>query len=708
MRATRPDVVTVWVGRGRNLRASAPDNDPAMTPKNLAAIPAALEVAGDTSMLGMSIDEFTDWRWSTPKVMKAVTTVATILRIDDVRGLCTSEAESLLANRFPPEMARQVLEDLWEWLRAQAVGPGPRLADAQNANAGPQEVVLADEDEGDDDEADLYAFIGRETETPAPMLGKFSPATPQPRESLPAIEAPPQDGEALDRWAERYGVKARLADPLNLKNLQDGYYGVTIEGLPTNARAAVLVTVDSVRAPRIFRTTLVAQVVGMAKSYLHRAAQAVALAHRRQAGRAARSHALSEPVLLRFEEVLRRQQDLLAPEAKQRAAGTFLPGRIYVNAESLALTYREWDIREGRTPNIEGETMFFLHLSGWESGSLRLECKRCRQPLACPHAATVLDECLEALHDPQDPLAASLSSLLRIPGWSRLLERLDTGLGHLAPMEDKGQRLVWEVVSKHNNLSVQPVLQRLGKRGGWGRGQRLRLEALEQNQGLLRQAADRAAFEGLMYSRDNHGYYYPGCDQMPRQVWRALAALAGSSHVFADPSRSVPISVRKVRPALRIEPAEEGFRLKLALGPAEIEPAALLSSAPDGRHAVWLDSEHGRCLVALLEPETIALLQAMASHPVTLPAEGLAELVARLPRLQHALDLHLPEAVRGERVEPPTTTLCRIELSEVTASDTERRTNVPVVRANKRWHWAWGQFEVREFATQALTVARHG
>jgi hypothetical protein len=51
----------------------------------------------------------------------------------------------------------------------------------------------------------------------------------------------------------------------------------------------------------------------------------------------------------------------------------------------------------------------------------------------------------------------------------------------------------------------------------------------------------------------------------------------------------------------------------------------------------------------------------MASFPVTLPAEGLAELVGRLPRLQRALDLHLPEAVRGERVEPPTTTLCRLE-----------------------------------------------
>ena len=637
-----------------------------MTPKNLAAIPAALEVAGDSSMLDLPIEDFIDAQEYPRKLASAVTTVAAILRIVDVRGLCTSEAESLLANRFPSEMARQVLEDLWGWLQAQAIGPGSRLADARNTSlpGGPDnddDNDDNDDDDDDDDDDEIDAFIRRDTETPAPMGGKSSTPNSPSRGSLPSIEAPPQEGEALDRWAERYGVTPRLADPLHLKNLHDSYYGITIEGLPSTIREAVLITADSIKAPRFFHATLFSQVVGTAKSHLHRAAQAVALAHLRQDSRAARSRPLDEPVLLRFEDVLRRHRDALAPEAKRRAAGTFLPGRIYVNAEALALTYREWDLREGRTPNIEGETMFFLHLSAWESGSLRLECKLCRQPLACPHAATVLNECLEALHDPQDPLAAALASLLRIPGWSRLLERLDTGLAQIAPMENKGQRLVWEVVSKNGALSVQAVLQKLGKRGGWGRGQRLRLEDLEHNQGLLRQAADRAAFEGLMYSRDSHGAYYSAREQLPRQVWRALAALAGSSHVFADPTRSVPISVRKVRPALTVEIADEGFHLKIALGPVGIEPTALLSSAPDGRHAVWLDSEHGRCLVALLEPETIALLTAMSSYPVTLPTEGLAELVARLPRLQHALDLHLPEAVRGERVEPPTTTLCRIE-----------------------------------------------
>jgi hypothetical protein len=98
----------------------------------------------------------------------------------------------------------------------------------------------------------------------------------------------------------------------------------------------------------------------------------------------------------------------------------------------------------------------------------------------------VLNECLEALHDPQDPLAAALASKCCVyqagracsnawmPGWAKI-----------APAAPKTAS-AWSGRSchKHGSLSVHPVLQRLGKRGTWGRGQRLRLDELEQNQGF--------------------------------------------------------------------------------------------------------------------------------------------------------------------------------------------------------------------------------
>jgi superfamily II DNA or RNA helicase len=615
------------------------DRHTTMTPKNLAAIPSALEATGNTSMLDLAIKDFVQSHWSSHRVTGAVKTVAAILRIGSIKGLCSSEAERLLTNRFSPGVARQVREDLWRWLH---IGPDQRLADDDDDDYLPDLLVDSDEEAGS-----FYAIQG------------VRPTT-RPRERLPAIEAPPKNGEALDSWADRFNVRARLADRVAPEHRHTSYFGFTIEGLPATIREAALMTPDSIAAPWRYRTPLASRLEGMAKSYLHRAAQAVAIAHRREAELKARTRPLDDPFLLRLENLVQKQLDGLSAGTEPRAAGTYLPGRIYVSSDEPALTYREWDIHEGRTPDMEGEPTVVLHLAAWDSDGLRLECMRCRAP--CVHGATALHALLETLHDPTYPLAAALAPVLRVPGWSRLLERLDAGLDQIAPAyNDDGQRLVWEIVRKLDRLVVHPVLQRMGKRGTWGRGQRLRLEELEHRPGLLREPADRKALDGLMYSQVSLASYHPAHEQTPRQVWQALAALTGSTHVFADSARSVPFSVRKARPALRVDEAEDGYRLRLLLGSTEIEPAALLSLAPDGRHVVFLDAEQGRCLLALLEPETTALLKAMASFPVTLPAEGLALLVGRLPRLQRALDLHLPEAVRGERVEPPVTTLCQLQ-----------------------------------------------
>ena len=636
-----------------------------MTPTTLAGIPAALKTTRAVEMLDLPLEDFVNSKALPRQVARAVEVAAMILRIERVSGLCTREAEGLLGNRAAPETARQVRDHLWRWLTFDGAATGSRLADgpvvpgeALHNNVAADGEAAAETDDGDD-------IFFHETDVVADLNALRPATTQQARETLPAVEAPPQNREALDRWAERYGVKDRLADRLDLEYLRTSYYGFTISGLPATIGAAVLATPASLAAPRHYRADLAVQIVGMAKAYLHRAAQALAIAHRRRTERAVRVHPVDDPFLLRLTELISQQHARLGTEAKPRPVGTFLPGRISLAGDSPSLTYREWNVHDGRTPDREGEPTVVIDLSAWDSGSLRMECKRCRELLACSHRLSALHELLEVLQDSADPLAAQVAPVLRVPGWSRLLDRLDTGLGKIAKIADEGQRLVWEVVYKNGRLAVHPVLQTLGKRGTWGRGQRLRLEEIERRQELLLDPGDRGAFEGLMYSRDTRSGYYPSNEQTPRQIWRALAALTGSTRVFADPSRAVPISVRKVRPALRVESSEGGiqggFRLRLALGPSDFEPAILLNAATDGRHVVWLDIAHSRCLLTLLEPETTVLLKAMASFPVALPAEALAELVGRLPRLQGSLDVHLPEAVRGERVEPPATTLCRLE-----------------------------------------------
>jgi hypothetical protein len=209
-----------------------------MRPTTLAAFPAALKAAGDTSTLDLPLKKFLGSSRPSQRAVRAVETVAMILRIDRVSGLCTAEAESLLTNRFSPEIALQVREAMWDWLRSQAALPGPRLADAAS---GSNEI----EEEEDDDDDDDDDYDGDDDDVPAPFIG-HDPVSPigvhglrpasQPRESLPAVEAPPQDGDALDRWADRYGVQERLADRLDLEHVHHSYYGFTIEGLPATIR----------------------------------------------------------------------------------------------------------------------------------------------------------------------------------------------------------------------------------------------------------------------------------------------------------------------------------------------------------------------------------------------------------------------------------------------------------------------------------------
>jgi hypothetical protein len=619
-----------------------------MIPTTLAAIPQALPFAEARDMLSAPLQEFLSSGGLAFPLIRAVRTVAMIRGIGSVSGLCNSEVEGLLVNRYSSDVARAVRTRLWEWLLSSA-DDGEDFEDA-----------LEDEDFED--------ALDHASDVPGPEVEILDgPAGPRalplaPRESLPAVEAPPCGGEMLDAWAERYQVRDRLADSMQLDRLLNIYYGPGPDGLPETVRDAVLIQPRQIRAPAHLRAAIASNLTMSAKAYLHRAAQAMTIARRRQAEHAARARKPNDPNLLRLTDLVRRQREALAAEAKARPAGTYLPGRIDLDPSVPKVTYCEWHIHDSCAPGTSDKAVLDILLTAWDCGNLRFECRLCREPLACNHALTALDRLLTLLEDPSAPLAAALVPVLRVPSWVRLLDHLDTRLAQAAPAAaDETQRLVWELLCQPQGTALLPVLQKLGKRGAWSRGQRLRLEDLEHKPHLLRDPVDRATFEALMNARDHRTYYYADRSQTPRQVWRGLEALLGSPRVYADAMRSAPISVRKVRPALKVDSVDEGFRLRLALGPAEVDPKALLDATKDGRHAVWLDAEHHRCLLVLLGEDVAALISAMARFPIVLPAEAITELVGRLPRMQTAMDLHLPKTVLGERVEAPTAMVCRLE-----------------------------------------------
>ncbi len=613
-----------------------------MKTKSLASLPNVLRDADAKAKLERPVGDFLNDAALSQPIQKALKTVASILRLRDVRGLCSAEAEAVISNRFSPQVADFTYDRLLQWLHLPA-HDGARLV--PNPEDEPPED--ADWDALDDDRSD----DGTGT-LPVP-----APASPRP--ATDTIPPPPHGREALECWAEMYDVKERLNDRLNPTYVRTIYSGVR-QDLPATVREAALATPETISAPSGLRAYLASQVATAAANHLHQAALAVAFARRRQREREGRARTIDDANLQRLEELLKKERAAQLASTQPCPPHVFQVGSVVLQMDPPSLLCKEWESYRGVTPRVPGETAVIVHLSSWEGGVLPIACRYCQEPRVCAHRATALDEILAVLRDPADPLGEALRPLLRIPNWSRFLDTLDAGLRKAAPPERGEQRLVWEILHDSGQVrGVLPVQQRRGKRG-WGRGQRLSLDALVRQNELLHEPADRAACEILTQMRERYGYYGDR-DQSPQQVWRTLAALAGCTHVFADPTRQQPVAIRKVRPALAIEPAESGFQLRLRLGSMDLSASALLGAAGDERHAVLLDAEHSRCLIAELEPEITALLRAMAHFPVVLPPEALDQLVGRLPRLQAGLDLHLPEMVRGERVQAPASILCRLE-----------------------------------------------
>jgi superfamily II DNA or RNA helicase len=606
-----------------------------MVPKTLVMIPMMVRVADPRPLLAMPLDDFLSSGFMSSAERKAATAVAQDRGALTVGAFCDAEVDALLCSRFSPRVAESIRSHLCDWLQ----------------------TCVAELD--DLDELD-------ETEDPAEVSGdgRGAASTPRPesspRPTLPAIEAPPVTVSGLYDWADRHGVRERLGDRIKTDMLLRSYYGLGRESLPQTVGEAALITSKQIRGPAYVRASVASELVSFAKEYLHRAAQAVAMAGRSDEERAGRARPPEDPLLRRLFELVRRQRDALAVDQEPRPAGTYLPGRIVLEPSQLALAYFEWSLRDNCTPGSPDRSVFRIVLSGWDAGELQLQCLLCRDLAECPHRVTALDRLLAAIEDPSDPLAETLPPVLRVPSWSRMLDYLDQHLVRTAPAETEKQRLIWELSGNPGNRALQPVLQKMGKRGAWSRGQRVRLNDLEYRQHLLLDAVDKAAVEAILGARDS-AYYYSDAVQTPRQVYRGLETLVGSNRVFADSSRSVPISVRKVRPGLKVVPVDSGYRLRALLGPSEVDARVLLDSAPDKRHVVWLEAEHNRCLITTLDPNMITLLTAMAQHPAILPTDVVGELLDRLHRMQARLDLHLPESVRGECVEPPSTVVCRLE-----------------------------------------------
>ena len=615
-----------------------------MNPQSLDQIPAASARLGLVWRLQSELDRFV----KSPRLSRmqslAVRTVATIVRATTVGNLCTAEAWGLFEHRYSRQLAGEVCVLLWRWL--------------QNAEEAPAE---GDEGEavdvlGEMDETDGQSSFVDDTETPEfvfddserPWVGELPGVTLE--------DLAPEEAADVLVWANRQGIEPQLDDQLPESMLP--------YSLDWRARRTFVVTARmALEPPPGFALPLAGNSPALrrraekelreaAVAYLMRFAEFGARQRMLRTDRAQHAQPPSDPLLLELDRVLLEGKSRLLLDFQERPRTTYLPRAVNLVADPPTLVYTEELARSPLPayPTSDPRSVT-IGLSSWKSELLTFCCHVCRSSTGCEHVVSAIDEIHALLHDPRTWIHRDLPTVLRVPGWSRFLERLDRTLAAENPIVVANERLIWNVERYGGTVAVYPLIQKRGKRGGFSRGQRAPAQDLERWRRHSPVPSDRAAIDVLLGDRDDGLGYSPTIPLAPGSTFRVLLALAGSNNVFVGTQRTQPLLVARARLHLAFDEHEGVFLPRFRLGPIERPAMELANAVVNHRHLVLLEEGNNRCLLAELQPEVHSLIEIMGKYEAALPSEALAELTLRLSRFQGNLDIVVPEVVRGERVE---------------------------------------------------------
>jgi len=602
-----------------------------MDPKSLDRIPAEARALGIVHPLSLGVGRFLKEASLVRTYASAVATVSAILRCSTIADLCSPEAARLLENRYSPFLAGEICASLWRWITSSR---------SRSGDAEPDDV---DDDIFDDVEID------RST----PTQGQPQPSGPDPVPIAPA---------EIVVWAKRNGIEEHLDHPLPEWALP---YSVRWE-----MRSVAAVPIRQILAPgfslpkfagsTFMRRRATAVLVDAAAKHLERFADFARSQRERLAERAARACTPKDPLVANLARTMAELHASLAP-VPARPAGSFLPDRVVVVADPPSLVYDETIVHDfggyPSSPRCQGVT---FGLASWQIGAVPFRCHTCPSGQPCPHIGSALDEIRSLLADPQAPIHDQLPAVLRVPGWTRFLNYLDSGLAPVATTEPTDERLIWTVDRRASGIVIHPVIQKRAKRGTFTRGHRVGEYEWSARRDRTTSQADRAAFDVLLGNRGHGGRYVQSFNPSASEAFHVLSALAGSSNMYAGGQRAQPLSVAQARLRLYFEGHGEVFSPRLRLGPIERSAPEIAAAIVDNRYLVILDEASNRCLLAELQPEAHHLVQALARYALALPTEGLDELAQRLQRLQGSVDIEVPASVRGDRVEADSRTVVRL------------------------------------------------
>ncbi|MES1165098.1 MAG: hypothetical protein ABUR63_05030, partial [Verrucomicrobiota bacterium] len=490
------------------------------------------------------------------------------------------------------------------------------------------------------------------------------------------VPLPPQDASALLAWAGTHRVLARLDD---LLIAPDGPPGTVLpsRGDERFTYRDILLGEPPQPGPLRGDRSVHAET---ARAYLHRIATLVA---RHQAVRtrlADRGRSPDDPALSAFlAKLTDERRAVTARTTAARPIGTFEPvGVRVVRGGAPTLRFEERPLVGARETSFGPPIEIGTPLLGWQDGSLRWAFyvgeRAVAGEVSTAQQLAALAAMIDFLRDPErTDEQAELSELLDLRAWQFALSNLDERLACLsrqpaAPGEtsDPSERIGYRLLAPDGGrLTVEAIVQRRGARGRYSSGARLEWFRLGERKDLS--AVDRrviAAYE----DRGARGSWASGGQLSGAQLFGILQALIDHPAVFLEGDRdeSGRIDIRQGRLRLRFVRAPDGALvpvfdlLGLSLLPAEVQEAQR-----DSRYLITLHRPQAappQVLMAVMRPEAVALVDALAMAPARFPPESHDALAARLEDLQEALDIEFPSDWTGTITNADQRIVVRLEI----------------------------------------------
>jgi superfamily II DNA or RNA helicase len=221
--------------------------------------------------------------------------------------------------------------------------------------------------------------------------------------------------------------------------------------------------------------------------------------------------------------------------------------------------------------------------------------------------------------------------------WDALLAAVEAATPS-ADLAAPTARLAVRVLHASGQIIAQTVVQRQGERGRWSAGAVVPPDRLVAGGGVPLDELEEQIVAHLA-----EGSRYPWVTT-PRRVrtMQLLGLLARHPrvHLATRPGVAVVIGKRTLRLALLEGPT--GLVPELRVGPRPIAAGALLEALDERGSAVLVDEEEPSIVAVALDAAAVALVGALARHPVVVPAAAAGALLERLARAGSALEVELP------------------------------------------------------------------